>query len=192
MEFKRYIFLDVDGVLNHPNWYENRRKKPILGNNYASILNHLDPQKVALLNQLEGCEVVISSSWGFEECSEGLPQTGLKLPVISGINARELEKRWLVRGNSIAEWFVERFGSMPRDTFGDSFEADRWWHPGTKYDFINGEWKMSSQSDIAVTYVIFDDNADMLLDQVKHFIHVNPNTGLTQEDINKAKKMLNL
>lgn len=192
MEFKRYIFLDVDGVLNHPDWYENRLYRLILGDNYASILNHLDPQKVALLNQLEGCEVVISSSWGFEECSEGLPQAGLKLPIISGINARELEKHWLVRGNSIAEWFVERFGSMPRDAFYNSFRDDGWWHPNARYEIENGIERLISQSDIAVTYVIFDDNADMLLDQVRHFIHVNPNTGLTQEDIDKAKKMLNL
>lgn len=192
MEFKRYIFLDVDGVLNHPDWYSELRNKPDLGTGYSHILNHLDPQKVQLLNQLEGCEVVISSSWGFEECSEGLPQTGLKLPVICGINARELQYQWAVRGNSIAEWFVERFGSMPRDAFYNSFKDDGWWHPNARYEIENGIERLVSQSDVAVTYVIFDDNADMLLDQVRHFVHVNPNNGLTQEDIDKAKKILNL
>lgn len=32
----------------------------------------------------------------------------------------------------------------------------------------------------------------MLLDQVRHFIHVNAGTGITDKDITKAKKILNL
>ena len=41
-------------------------------------------------------------------------------------------------------------------------------------------------------YVILDDDRDMLLGQIDHFIYVNRQTGLTQDDIDKAKKILNL
>ena len=56
----------------------------------------------------------------------------------------------------------------------------------------NGIERIENPSELAVTYVILDDSADMLLDQVRHFIHVNANKGLTQADIDKAKKILNL
>lgn len=171
MEYKRYIFLDVDGVLNHPGFYESRRR---VG---AHLSGHVDPKCIELLNQLEGCEVVMITSWSYEECMEVLPKFGLKLPIIGGVKARELAYQWIVRGNSIAEWFVDNYGNMPHDSFFDSFEQDGWWHP---------------TRGLAISYIIFDDNADMLLDQVRHFIHVNPNNGLTQDDINKAKSILNL
>ena len=46
---KRYLFLDIDGVLASYEFLKTRR-------------GFIDPDKVALLNQLEGVEVVISSS----------------------------------------------------------------------------------------------------------------------------------
>ena len=193
MEYKRYIFLDVDGVLNHPEFYESRR---LVGGHLSSHVTHLsshvDPKCIKLLNQLEGCEVVMITSWSHEECMEVLPKLGLKLPVIGGVKARELAYQWIVRGNSIAEWFVDNYGSMPRDSFFDSFEPDGWWHPGRNWDFEKGEFRLVKESKFGISYVIFDDNADMLMDQKNHFIHINPHTGITQEDINKAKQILNL
>ena len=56
----------------------------------------------------------------------------------------------------------------------------------------NGIEKVANPGELAVTYVIFDDSADMLLDQIRHFIHVNANEGITEKDIEKAKKILNL
>ena len=40
-------------------------------------------------------------------------------------------------------------------------------------------------------YVIFDDDSDFLLGQKDNFIRTNRLTGLTQADIDKARKILN-
>ena len=199
MEYKRYIFLDVDGVLNHHKYYDWMHEQLVSGglsedeyNNRDILVNNCDPEKLKLLNQLEGCEVVMITSWDHDRCMRVLPELGLKLPIIGGIKARELQEQWLVRGNGIAEWFVEHYGSMPRDAFLNSFEEDGWWHPGRTWTIKNGIEKVANPGELAVTYVIFDDSADMLLDQVRHFVHVNANEGITEKDIKKAKKILNL
>ena len=43
-----------------------------------------------------------------------------------------------------------------------------------------------------IEYVIFDDDNDMLFQQQEHFVHVNSMVGITQSDIDKAKKILML
>ena len=194
MEFKRYIFLDVDGVLNHPEYYEKLREDFDIETIHKMDLlaSNCDPEKLKLLNQLEGCEVVMITSWNHDRCMRVLPKLGLKLPIIGGVIPRELDQQWMVRGNSIAEWFVQQFGSMPRDAFYNSFEEDGWWHPGRTWTMHDGIQEIENPGELAVTYVIFDDSADMLLDQVRHFIHVDANKGITEKDIKKAKKILNL
>ena len=39
-------------------------------------------------------------------------------------------------------------------------------------------------------YAILDDDGDMLLEQKEHFVQVNPNTGITDEDVIKIKEIL--
>ena len=178
---KRYIFLDIDGVLNCDEYYNRlfreRTREEI------SLMDHhdynLDEQRIQLLNQLAPAEVVLITSWPTNVCRVWLPKKGLELPIIGAVTPRELQYRWLVRGNSIAEWFIEHYGDMPMDSFLDSFEKDGWWHP-------------ESNGDVAVTYVILDDSADMLMDQKNHFLHINPHTGLTQAYIDKAKQILHI
>ena len=123
-----------------------------------------DPEAIALLNQLKdiGAEVVISSSWG-ESCIKSLQNVGLELPII-GVT-EHFYADWLCRGNEIEKWLHDTFGSY-----------------GTKYG--------SKYYQKDYEYVIFDDDEDMLLGQTDNFIHVNRNTGITQEDIDKARNIL--
>lgn len=194
MQYKRYIFLDIDGVLNHPAYYEYLHKnfEPDVLKQMDLLASNCDPGKIKLLNRLEGCEVVMITSWDHSRCMRVLPKLGLKLPIIGGIKPVELQQSWLVRGNGIAQWFVEHYGDMPRDAFLDSFEEDGWWHPDRTWMIKDGVARVENPGNVAITYVIFDDSADMLLDQYKHFIHVNAETGILPKDIMKAKKILNL
>ena len=79
----------------------------------------------------------------------------------------------------IVEWLNTNFGGM-----------------GTKYGY-NEEIGMPyyrehfHEDDVDYEYVIFDDDSDMLLGQADNFIRVNPATGVTQADIDKAIKILN-
>ena len=126
---------------------------------------YFDPEAIALLNQLEsiGAEVVVSSSWA-EAGVKALKDVGLKLPILGC--TEHFYQDWICRGNEIEKWLIDHFHSY-----------------GTKYGskYYQKEYE----------YVIFDDDADMLLCQKDNFIQTNRQTGITQADIDKAIKILN-
>lgn len=153
---RRIVFLDIDGVLNHEAWYEKTKGRE----------GDLDPDSIALLNQLDGAEIVISSSWGNHngETEKQLQEKGLKLPVVGETKKWHYKYDWVCRGNEVEAWLVDTFGDVSR------FRG--------KYGHEDYE------------YVILDDDSDMLLEQADNFINVSRWTGLTKEDIAKAKQIL--
>ena len=156
--WKKIIFLDIDGVLCGDDFLKRT----------AGQKGFIDKEKVALLNKLKpyGVEVVISSSWGYnDDTVNQLTANGLELPIIGGIE--HFHKDWLCRGTEIAKWLD--------DTFGD-------------YDVFTG--KVYSYTDEDCEYVILDDDVDMLLCQVNNFIHVDSYKALTEEDIENTINIL--
>ena len=129
----------------------------------------IDADAVSLLNQLSGAHVVVSSSWGENggQTSKDLEAAGLELPIVGYTKKVHYNFEWACRGNEIEEWLLSTYGGM-----GTKF--------GTAYDSDDYE------------YVIFDDDSDMLLGQVEHFVYVDRYTGITQNDIEKAKKILKI
>ena len=166
--WKKIIFIDIDGTVNSEKWYCDTKGRS----------GDFDPSTIALLNQLKdiGVEVVISSSWG-EDGIKPLQDAGLELPIIGCTEHFHVD--WMCRGNEIEKWLCTNFGGM-----------------GTKYG-CNEEYGIPyyrehfHEDDVDYEYVIFDDDSDMLLGQADNFIRVNPATGVTQADIDKAKKILN-
>ena len=62
----KVIFLDIDGVLNHHNFYINRSNQSIYQNYPYS---EFDPISVSLLNRIvdeTGAKIVLSSDWRFQ------------------------------------------------------------------------------------------------------------------------------
>ena len=159
METKHFIFLDIDGVLAGEDFFRNIKHR-----------GFIDPEKVKLLNQLEGAEIVISSSWGYDggRTEKSLRQCGLTLPIVGYTKHPNID--WVCRGNEIEQWLLENTGRGTK--YGGSTHED--WQR-VKYD-----------------YVIIDDDSDMLLGQAGHFIKVDRITAITQDDIDKAKQILNL
>lgn len=196
MEQKRFIFLDIDGVLNHPEWYErvhNKYSRDEL-TNWPMNRYHMDPVAVQRLNKLKGAEVIISSSWDYdEETVEGLKQAGLELPIIGGIDHIEYAHFYIARGNAIAKWFNDKYNhSIPWDYL---FDKDGWYNTHVTYDgnlFDLDRKRIVHEDNIQISYVIIDDDADMLIWQQKHFVHVNSNYGLTDDNIEAAKAILNI
>lgn len=101
---KRYIFLDIDGVLANDEyifWARNNRRP------YYETL--IDPKRVKMLNKLKrlGAKVVISSSWGNHnnETAELLYGFGLELEVVGQTD--HFLKDWICRGVEIEKWLVE-------------------------------------------------------------------------------------
>ena len=144
---RKILFLDIDGVLASTDFLRKSGGK------------FIDEEKVALLNKLNpyDVEVVISSSWGFnEDTVKELTDCGLELPIIGG--TEHFHSDWLCRGNEIAKWLDDSFDNY--DVF-----------TGKAYNY---------------EYVILDDDADMLMCQKDNFIRVDSYEALTEEDINKA------
>lgn len=129
--------------------------------------SQIDSNAVKLLNQLEGAKVIVTSSWGEDggRTTKALEAHGLKLPIIGYTKKVHYQHEWACRGNEIEEWIRRTYKGMGT-MWGNEY-------PDEKYE-----------------YVILDDDQDMLLGQANHFICVDRKTGLTQEDIKKAKKIL--
>jgi hypothetical protein len=165
--WKKTVFLDIDGVCNSEQYYTKTRRKS----------GDFDPEVIALLNQLKdiGAEVVISSSWG-EDGIKPLQDVGLELPII-GVT-EHFYADWFCRGNEIEKWIRDNFGGM-----------------GTRYGLDDDGFpyyrKHYGDNIQDYEYVIFDDDSDFLLGQKDNFIRTNRITGLTQADIDKARKILN-
>ena len=162
--------MDIDGVLAGYRYLCSSPDGPF---------RFIDPEKCKLINQLNGAEIVISSSWGYDngKTEETLKACGLEIPIIGYTD--HFYQEWLCRGNEIEKWLIDNFGGM-----------------GTKYGYDDdGEpyYKHHhNESDVDYEFVIFDDDTDMLFGQKDNFIHINSDTAITQEDINKAKKILDI
>ena len=163
---KRYMFLDLDGVLASYEFLKTRR-------------GFIDPDKVALLNQLEGVEVVISSSWGYDNgrTEKTLRDCGLKLPIVGYTD--HFYTDWFCRGNEIEKWLHDNCGGM----------CTKWGYDEFGLPYYKKHFK---ESDVDYEYVIVDDDTDMLLGQKDNFVHVDREFALQQSDVEKIKEILKL
>lgn len=133
-------------------------------NETKGMSGDFDPKAISLLNKLKDLdvEVVISSSWG-DSAIKQLQNIGLELPIIGC--TQHFYQDWMCRGNEIEKWFCDNFGSY-----------------GTKYG--------SKYYQKDYEYVIFDDDSDFLMGQMDNFIQTSRETGITQEDIDRAISIL--
>ena len=174
----KVLFLDIDGVLNSENWFAYRIY--CVKNNMVNILMNfvdtddrnikhkltmLDDRAIANLNRIieeTGCKVVLSSSWRSSIESENIfTQNLLKLKGFK----------------------YEFYDVTPRLWFSD-FSIRR----GEEINF----WldKESEKHEIE-SFVILDDDSDMLPEQMNNFIHVDGQVGLTDRDVFTAIEILN-
>lgn len=77
----KYLFLDIDGVLNHDKWYDSKRMKELSPTFIRWEQECFDPECVQRVNRIlkeTGAELVVSSSWrGDPELSEIFESVGL-------------------------------------------------------------------------------------------------------------------
>ena len=161
----KFLFLDVDGVLNSEKWYRSIRK-------VESELSHFDPAAVEILNRIlyvnRDLEVVISSAWrkshSHVDIAYLLLDKGLRIEHIDRFigstpecgydlcDKMGLESRYAGRGLEIATWL-------------DSIEVPEY------------------------SFVIIDDSSDMwvLKDQL---VRTNCRKGLLEEHINEVNRAL--
>ena len=78
----KYLFLDVDGVLNSVSWYRKEWNK-----DHVYPQGDFDPKCVEIVNRIvkeTGCKVVVSSSWRAEANLQSIfDKAGLKFKIHS-------------------------------------------------------------------------------------------------------------
>lgn len=168
MNIVKLIFLDFDGVLNNQLWYvatKGQRADPITG---QRILDDIDPKSVEHLNILvknTGAKVVVSSTWRLGRTVEQLQEI-------------------LVRNGFEGEVIGKTDDLRPRDGGGYILRGNeilKWLETHNEKHFGCD----------AISYVIFDDDSDMLFWQKDNFIQTDPYCGLTPSDVWRATKILN-
>ena len=159
--WRKILFLDIDGVLASNEFLIKTGGKS----------GFIDKEKVALLNKLKpyNVEVVISSSWGYnEDTVNTLISCGLELPIIGG--TEHFYTNWACRGNEIAKYLTDTFNN---------------------YSVFTGKpYICEGNKDEDYEYVILDDDTDMLMCQKDNFIHIDRETGLTEEHIEMVINIL--
>lgn len=157
----KIIFLDIDGVLNCES---------DMGTKYDARLNtpcHFYSTRCrdnlnTLLEQTEA-NIVVSSTWRLGETIESMQDILIQMGVIGEVIGLtpRLHGEASLRGNEILKWIKDN-----QDHIGVPYYQYR-------------------------TYVILDDDSDMLYWQKDNFVCTDRYSGLTIKDCNKAMMMLN-
>lgn len=171
----KVVFLDFDGVLNSAAWMKESfllagREKLSFLERDARELSPAMVRRVLKIIEATDAAVVISSSWrilhSIDELKEiltvaGFPQFGQHI-----IDATPKAR------------VVEEFG-IPRDTgIMRGHEIEHW---------INEFEKKNGRLD---SFVILDDDSDMLSSQKANFVQTNWEVGITDEHVERAIKIL--
>lgn len=157
----KVIFLDIDGVLNHDQWYVSKEYQSLYQNEDNEL--DIDPKCAERINKIceqTGAKIVITSDWRISWYG----------------TLRRLE-----RGGINIEYVIDK---TPELIWVNIPGLDR--SRGAEIELWN-----NSNMDINQNYVIIDDRTDFKPGQQEHFIHINPYCGITDDDMNKAINILN-
>ena len=158
---KKIIFLDIDGVLNSQDWYDEFfALKLYRDEKYDHDLSRTLIQRLNdIQKRVPSVEIVISSTWryDFQDTVERLVAQGLKIPIIghTTVEAKYITLEYMPRGVLVAKWLRDNIGCK------------------------------------TCNYVIFDDDRDFLIEQKNNLIVTDTKTGLTDEDVKMAISILN-
>lgn len=164
------IFLDVDGVMNHEEWYISDEFNKLIKNEHDHALTYYCPWTVNNLNKIienTGAKIVFTSSH----------RTSLTLPEIKKLFKLVGIEGVLLGKTPKLHFFNVRGVSVPRGC-----EIMIWMKKNSdKLGKSIGKYK---------NYIIFDDDKDMLYYHRNNFIHVDSQVGITNENVEQAIKIL--
>ncbi len=160
---KKFIFIDFDGVLNSDNNFQCLCKagKPTM-DEFGTVFDSVCVRNFRTIIDATGAKIVVTSSWRYLLGFEGLCEMWKK---------RNLPGK--VYSTTPMAMLLEQNESNVR-----GMEIDNWLEKG-KYNEDN------------CRYVILDDVDEFTASQQSHLINVNPLTGLTEQDVEKAIELLN-
>lgn len=156
----KIIFLDIDGVLNSENWYKS---------NKSSTLKIEDEKQKFISDSFD------PECWKYVE--KLISETGAKIVLSSSWRLYDLE-------STVKEYTGTAFQPIIDNLIGVT--------PGFMSRCRGMEIKLylRSLSEQPESYVILDDDRDMFESQRPYFVHINDETGITENDYKKALKIL--
>jgi len=172
---KKYLFLDIDGVLNSQDWFYSDKLQNLVSTKDLGEKEAFDPTAIKLLTDIvlaTNCDIVISSSWRkgrtIERLRELFTEVGFKHSH-KIIGKTDSLYNWLlpkvhcpsIRGLEIRVWLETNIKKI---------------NPIYQNDYI---------------YCILDDDTDMPFEQKDNFVNTDVQTGLTIEDAGSVIKILN-
>lgn len=165
----KYLFLDIDGVLNHDMWFSSPEYKNNQANWQVSMFDPTCVERVNRILQETGAKLVVSSSW---RDMTDLPEifAGIGLPTEFDITP-------------YAEIIYPDLNPI-QDIFSD--ETDKRYWRGSEI-----KWWLDHNATEDYTYCILDDDCDMLEEQLEHFVCTSNPRGLTDKLTSKAIEILN-
>jgi hypothetical protein len=183
----KIIFLDIDGVLNHEDWYTSGRAKKTYESTGQTDIKayNFDPESWKWVQKLideTDAKIVLSSSWRCYDLASTIEEyknTAFK-PIIDNIVGVTPSTMSRVRGEEINRFFDVVSGNITQNLP----QAVEWLknHPIET---------LSKTGDKIEQYVIFDDDTDVLDEQKSHFVHIDCLNGITEKDYQKALSILN-
>lgn len=174
---KKFIFLDVDGVLNNSKWLLNEEWQE--DENHTPFLDHIDDHNLDLLERLvneTGAKIILISSWRHEINKNDINEWSSVSRHVQ-VLLDKFEKRHLKLTDK-TDTFMEKTAKLQLNTkFTRDLEI---------YDWLMHHAHMHDK------FVIFDDE-DIDTHHIfeKNFIRTRFSTGLTEENIQKAIEILN-
>lgn len=164
----KYLFLDIDGVLNHHVWFTSLAYRNNQSNWRISMFDPICVERVNKILRETGAKLVVSSSW---RDMTDLPE------IFAGIG--------LPTEFDVTPYCDVIFNLNPiRDIFSDD-EDVRYWR-GSEI-----KWWLDHNAKEEYTYCILDDDCDMLEEQLEYFVCTSNPHGLTDELTKKAINILN-
>lgn len=130
----KFIFLDIDGVLNYTSWYTDDRNP---GNLYGQEAD-IDPLCIERINRIcteTDCRIVISSDWryDFAACCKRLYNAGLTGLIIGKtpefIWRQRMDPDAPTRGSEIQEWLEQ-----------NSVDGDKYCIIDDRNDFLDSQF----------------------------------------------------
>lgn len=201
MEKIKIIFLDIDGVLNCQRYYKSwfkKHKKQVPRDKYGQLF---DPTAEELLNRLireTGAKIVVSSTWrhaGLKAMRDMWKLRKMEGEVIGitpdfrgDLRVNAESSRYGSNMNQLIRLKSDRGVTIPR---GSEIE----WYYRIKHNFAHWQWdgeyvRKQKEKCTLSTYVILDDDSDMLYEQRKNFVHCKNSMGFGEKQYLKALKIL--
>lgn len=165
----KYLFLDIDGVLNHDVWFNSPSYKNNQANWQVSMFDPTCVERVNRILQETGAKLVVSSSW---RDMKDLPEifAGVGLPT---------------------EFDTTPYADV---IYPDAFPITDFFSEETDIRYWRGseiKWYLDHNAKEDYTYCILDDDCDMLDEQLEYFVSTSNPKGLTDKLTDKAIEILN-